>query len=179
MLQYQPTLQQVSVLKSSYLANKKAGESPLFWYTKIMKRAFTLIELMVVIAIIALLTGAAALAYSGIQERARDAQRSNDLNELKISLSTYYEAQIPQVYPIATSKTILNNSTDILATTLKPNFIRNIPLDPINSGNYVYKYMSNSTGTDYTLYATLENTNNTLGWGGGSSWVADGFQVQP
>jgi len=144
-----------------------------------MKKAFTLIELMVTVAIIAILTSVAVVSYQGVQDRSRDAQRSNDLNELKISLTSYYEAQIPQVYPIATSKVTLNNTNDVLASNLKPNFIRNIPLDPVNSSSYVYKYMSNSTGTDYTLYATLENKNNTSGWGGGSAWVADGFQIQP
>jgi prepilin-type N-terminal cleavage/methylation domain-containing protein len=143
------------------------------------KRAFTLIELMVTVAIIAILTGVAAISYQGVRQRARDAQRSNDLNQLKISLTSYYQAQIPQAYPISTTKVTLNDTTDVLATALKPNFVRNIALDPLNTGNYVYKYQSNSTGTDYTLFATLENVNNTKGWAGGSAWAVDGFQVKP
>ena len=144
-----------------------------------MKKAFTLIELMVAVSIIAILTGVATLSYQGVRARARDAQRSNDLNQLKISLTSYYQAQTPQVYPVAASKITLNNNNDVLTTALKPNFVRNVPLDPLNSGNNVYKYQSNGTGTDYTLYGTLENVNNNKGWAGGNSWVVDGFQLTP
>lgn len=141
------------------------------------RRAFTLVELMITIAIIAILTGVASVSYKGVRERARDAQRSNDLFQMKINLTSYYQAQNPQRYPIAASKVTLNNTNDVLATSLKPNFIRSIPLDPLNTGNYVYKYQSSAGGTTFTLYATLENTSNAKGWGGGSAWVADGFQV--
>ena len=94
-----------------------------------MKKAFTLIELMVAVSIIAILTGVATLSYQGVRARARDAQRSNDLNQLKISLTSYYQAQTPQVYPVAASKITLNNNNDVLTTALKPNFVRNVPLD--------------------------------------------------
>jgi prepilin-type N-terminal cleavage/methylation domain-containing protein len=61
----------------------------LVYYIYMHKRAFTLIELMVTVAIIAILTGVATVSYQGVRERARDAQRSNDLNQLKISLTSY------------------------------------------------------------------------------------------
>jgi prepilin-type N-terminal cleavage/methylation domain-containing protein len=143
------------------------------------RKAFTLVELMIAVAIVSILTGLATVSYTSVRQRARDAQRQNDLNQLKISLTTYFGAQVPSVYPAATTKITLNNSNDALSTALKTAYIRNVPLDPLNTGNYVYKYQTFSSNRDYTLFATLENTNNSKGWGGGTAWVAEGFQIKP
>lgn len=147
--------------------------------THASKQAFTLVELMVAVAIVGILTGIATVSYTSVRQRARDAQRQNDLNQLKINLTTYFGAQVPSVYPAATTKTTLNNSNDPLATALKTAYAQNIPLDPKNTGVYVYKYQTFNSNKDYTLFGTLENTNNSKGWGGGSTWVADGYQVKP
>lgn len=145
-----------------------------------MKKAFTLIELMVTIAIIAILTVVATVSYNSIQQRSRDSQRQNDLNQLKLGLTTYYHAQTVFVYPTAANKTNLTNTTGgVLFDALCPAYIRAIPLDPKNTGDYIYKYQSFSSAKDYTLYATLENVNNTKGWGGGTQWVVDGYQLKP
>jgi prepilin-type N-terminal cleavage/methylation domain-containing protein len=140
--------------------------------------AFTIVELMVAVAIIGILTAVASISYSGVRQRARDSQRQNDLTQLKVVLSTYYSAQVPQRYVTAATRITLNSTSDALTAALEPNYIRDIPLDPLNTGSYVYKYQSFNTARDFTLYGTLENTNNNKGWGGGSAWVADGYRVQ-
>ena len=139
-------------------------------------RAFTLIELMITVAIIGILTGIATLSYSAINQRSRDAQRINDLNQIKIALTTYYNAQIPPLY-VSGSAITINDSNDALTTALKPNYIRDVPVDPINAGNYVYIYTAQNNSKDFLLTATLENQNNKKGWGGGSQWVVNGYQV--
>jgi prepilin-type N-terminal cleavage/methylation domain-containing protein len=141
------------------------------------RRAFTLIELLITIAIIGVLTSMASLAYSGITQRSRDAQRINDLNQVKIALTSYYNVQLPLSYVVTNATITIDSSTDALSVALEPNFIKNVPLDPINSGNNVYKYASSNAGKSFTLYGTLENTNNKKGWGGGNAWVQDGLQV--
>jgi prepilin-type N-terminal cleavage/methylation domain-containing protein len=143
------------------------------------KKAFTLVELMIAVAIVGILTGLATVSYTSVRQRARDAQRQNDLNQLKINLTTYFGAQVPSSYPAAATTTTLNNTNDPLAVALKTAYAQSIPLDPTNSGVYVYKYQTFNSNRDYTLFGTLENTNNNKGWGGGSSWVADGYQVKP
>ncbi len=142
------------------------------------KRGFTLIELMVAVAIIGILTGIASISYNSVRLRARDAQRINDLNQVKVVLSLYYSAQTPQTYVPLTTKTTINGSSDVLSTTLVPNYIRIMPVDPLNTGNNTYKYQSSNNNKNFTLFATLENIYNTKGWAGGSSWIVDGLQIQ-
>ncbi len=148
------------------------------------RTAFTLVELLITVTIIAILTGIAAVSYSSIQLRARDAQRKNDLAQIKLALSNYFTGQTPTVYPAAATAITLNNSNDALTSALKPNFIKDVPLDPVNSGSNVYKYISQNGPTglanrSFTLYATLENKEDKKGWAGGSAWAADGYRVTP
>ena len=150
------------------------------------KSAFTLIELLITIAIISILTGIAAVSYSGVQARGRDAQRINDLSQLKIGLNTYFNSQNPYQYPASAAKASINGTTDALSTALVPNYLREVPVDPTNAGDNIYKYQSADSATinsvsvykGFNLYATLENKNNKKGWAGGSSWVVDGFILQ-
>jgi prepilin-type N-terminal cleavage/methylation domain-containing protein len=142
------------------------------------RSAFTLIELMIAVSIIAILTGIAAVSYAGIQQRGRDASRKNDLSQVKVALSSYYASQTPAVYVSAATTVTLNGSTDIISTSLSPNYIKTIPVDPLNTGSNVYKYQSQNSAKNFKLFGTLENKNDTKGWGGGSAWVADGYILQ-
>lgn len=64
-----------------------------------MKKAFSLIELIVVIAIIAVLLAVALPNLLSTRERARDAKRKQEMNELKNALRMYYNDF--QTYPEA------------------------------------------------------------------------------
>lgn len=142
------------------------------------KKGFTLVEVMIAVAIIGILSAIAAVSYSGVRTRARDSERINSLNQIKVVLSAYYQAQTPQVFVTSASKLTINGSTDALTVALEPNYIREMPVDPINTGNHVYKYQSFNSAKDFTLFGTLENKENKKGWGGGGAWVADGLQVK-
>lgn len=152
------------------------------------KLGFTLIELLVVITLIAILTGIATISYTGIQARGRDSQRKNDLSQIKIALSSYYSAQSPNEYVRSSADNppaliTINGSTDSLSTALEPNYIKEVPVDPVNTGNYVYRYQSFLTSNlnqDFQLFGTLENTNDKKGWGlpMGTGWVINGYVLQ-
>ena len=157
--------------------------------------AFTLVELLIVIAIIGILTAVASLSYTNIEKRGRDAQRKNDLNQIKVALSTYYNAQAPVQYAPSsgTSGTgcmvtsgfcgtaTIDGSTDYLSMALSPLYMRSVPTDPRQIDIYVYKYISSALNSvanqNFTVTATLENTGDQKGFGGGSSWVQDGYVV--
>lgn len=69
----------------------------LRFMNKIKKDGFSLLELLVVISIIAVLTAVLTANFMGMRERARDAQKIQDLNSLKNALRMYYNDN--QYYP--------------------------------------------------------------------------------
>ena len=54
------------------------------------KSGFTLVELLIVIVVIALLAAIAIVAYNGIQVRARDTQRKQDIAQIEKALELFY-----------------------------------------------------------------------------------------
>lgn len=148
--------------------------------TKIKKNplGFTLIELLVVIAIIGILAALGFFGFSTAQKKARDAQRKNDLKEVKQALEAYAGAHTG-FYPCsATTATCplgdgnsqdTGGNTGIFATTgplaaylPNPSKID----DPIGSSTtYFYQYNGNTTtGDAYVLSATLEAEGTNKWW---------------
>jgi prepilin-type N-terminal cleavage/methylation domain-containing protein len=56
---------------------------------KVYKRAFTLVELIIVISIVALLSTIGITTYSSVQKDARNIRRKSDLKEMKTALEAY------------------------------------------------------------------------------------------
>ena len=54
------------------------------------QRGFTIVELLIVIVVIAILAAISIVAYNGIQQRVRDADRVNDVAAIKKALELYY-----------------------------------------------------------------------------------------
>ena len=109
------------------------------------KRAygFTIVELLIVIVVIAILAAVSIVSYTGIQGRARDAQRMQDMTTIVKALEVYKIANGD--YPATPSSTPSGGgwhlSTDGTSTL---NFIptlvsasdgiTNVPVDPYNHG---------------------------------------------
>lgn len=53
------------------------------------QKGFTIVELLIVIVVIAILAAITIVAYNGIQQRARDTQRKNDLAQIAKALQLY------------------------------------------------------------------------------------------
>ncbi len=138
-----------------------------------MRKSFTLIELIVVIGIIAVLSGLGASAYNGFQQAARDSRRKNDLETITKALNAYYavHGRFPPVgtNPYGTSWVYVYSHPEDpeWIDQLVPEFIEALPVDPINnanrpwlldSTNYSYAYGNVSLdGQEYDLTARLEN----------------------
>lgn len=119
-----------------------------------MKRGFSLIELLVVMAIIALLATAIIAGVTLIQTKSRDTRRIEDMRQISEALELYHATNYQ--FPKAVTETIIDGTTDILTTTLVPT--GNIPAistDPLYP-DYAYRYQTNSLGTTYTLMFCLE-----------------------
>ena len=104
------------------------------------KRGFTLIELLVVVAIIGVLASIVIGSFSGSRERARDAVRISDLQQLSLNMALYRDAN--GTYP--------GDLSDLV-----PTFIPAVPSDPQNNA-----YSYNSNGSRYVLKTVLEQASN-------------------
>jgi len=114
------------------------------------RKGFTLIEILIVVAIIAILASVILVGLGPTQSLGRDARRVSDLHEVQNGLELYYNSK--GAYPIGagTAWTFLGG----VLTTAVPS-ITAIPSDP--STNQSYDYSSDATGGGYILQATLEN----------------------
>jgi prepilin-type N-terminal cleavage/methylation domain-containing protein len=129
---------------------------------------FTLVELLIVMGIIGVLATFFIGSYTGVQRKARDANRKSDLAQLSKSLELYFNDY--RRYPTAdASGKIMGcpsapapvacdwNNTDQF-TDGKTVYYKTIPGDPQFSLGAVYIYRTDANGTYYKLYAHLENS---------------------
>jgi prepilin-type N-terminal cleavage/methylation domain-containing protein len=93
------------------------------------QQAFTLFELLVVISIIGILIGFASVAFSGAQERARDARRKQDMDAVQKALEQYYSLA-DSVYPDGCFSS--GNPISYGSTTIMQSF----PSDPKSTISY-------------------------------------------
>ncbi|MCP6720205.1 MAG: type II secretion system GspH family protein [Patescibacteria group bacterium] len=98
-------------------------------------KGFTLIEMLVVIAIIGLLSSTILIGLGNARTRARDARRISDLRQVQNGLENHY-VESNQTYP-----------QDVY------NSISGLPVDP-QGGEYGYVRISTQS---YVLGACLEN----------------------
>lgn len=127
---------------------------------KLKKQAgFTIVELLIVIVVIAILAAISVVAYTGIQERARDAQRLQDMATIKKALLMYNATHggVPTVYTFGGNTTAgwhLSSGANWLSF-LEGEYGK-MPVDPINTGTedptgtvagyeWVYFYVCRST----------------------------------
>lgn len=116
------------------------------------KKGFTLIELLLVLAIIGVLTSFLVANLIGAKARARDAQRKSDLRQIQAALELYRADQ--NIYPAAPLPAC---GSQLLAGSAI--YMQKIPCDPLNTGQYIYTYTVNGTGTTYSLVTCIENVN--------------------
>lgn len=89
-----------------------------------MKRGFTLVEILVVIAIIGLLVSIIIPNLNNARAVGRDARRVSDIKNIQLSLSLYYNDYLQ--YPLNLSN-------------LAPTYMSSVPIDPKTGSSYLYK----------------------------------------
>lgn len=107
-----------------------------------MNRGFTLVELLVTVAIISLLSSIVLTSLNSARAKSRDARRLADIRQIQIALEFYYD-QFGQYPPI--SPDTCNGGwdtgpcgTDPFIGALEDNgFMSRVPVDP-GTGNYRY-----------------------------------------
>jgi len=118
-------------------------------------RAFTLVELLVVISIIGLLATIVLVSLSDIGEKGNNAKRLSDLRGIHTALVASYYTDIPYHFPTA---------TEGLAELVSDSLLDTNPVDPDSGSNYSYTPVNRASATgcllttckDFTLCAGLE-----------------------
>jgi prepilin-type N-terminal cleavage/methylation domain-containing protein len=123
------------------------------------KQGFTLIELMVVIAIISLLSSIVMVASRAATSKGRDAARRENLSAVKLALELRFnEVNGYPVYDNAVG--IAWNNAAVVTPPVPPpltDYIANgIPGDPLDVA-YIPLYRSNANGSVYSIRMYYEN----------------------
>ena len=115
---------------------------------------FTIIELVVVLAVIAILASVTVALFSSARARGRDVRREQDIKTLQSAFSLYVTNI--QTYPLTDAAGVyLTGSDAVSVTLLSTGVIAAIPQDPRNSDPFRYRYTS-ADGSTYTLIYSLE-----------------------
>ncbi|TRZ77961.1 type II secretion system protein [bacterium] len=110
------------------------------------KKGFTLVEILVVIAIIGLLATIVMISLSGVGERGNNARRIEDLRSLHTALISYYYHETTYHFPNATGAMLVT-------AELPSSYITEIPEDPdpLDSGYFYEAFQRDETSACTTL----------------------------
>lgn len=124
-----------------------------------LKRGFTLIELMVVVAIIAILMAAGLVAFTNAQQASRNSRRRADMNAFAKAMEQAY-TQAGGVYPTAAPTTYFPSGQ--------------VPADPKQGGGQPQYNFTYAAGNGFCACAALETSNGQTGKGNATSMGAGG-----
>ena len=119
-----------------------------------MRKAFTIIELMIVITILGVLATLISGNFITSLKKGRDAKRKADLEHIQRALEMYYEDKKAYPTSVLFGGKLCETQT---CNTQEKIYMEKVPNDPTGS-NYGYR----SDGTYYRLYACLENNQQVL-----------------
>ncbi|RAL55287.1 hypothetical protein BLM37_03450 [Candidatus Gracilibacteria bacterium GN02-873] len=129
------------------------------------RKGFTLVELMIVIAIIGILAAVLYPSLMGYLERTRDTNRQQAMNQVGTSLGTYFADM--NAYPTQGSDKCLDNiKADLEGTGKAVQYLKTLPKDPKAASNKIgncasgYAYFNLKDTSAYMVGAKMEVVTN-------------------
>ncbi len=120
------------------------------------RKAFSLIELLVVISIMAILGSLALTAFSTARKEARDTQRKSEITQYKTALESYYVSN--GGYPVYSSGPAVSNQFQGIFdqnSSFIQTYMAGTTLQGVNAADgYLYYYLSD--GVNYKLWGKIE-----------------------
>lgn len=129
-----------------------------FYKKETSQKGFTLIEMIVVVAIIGILTTIVLAALNQARAKARDADRYADLKQVQLALEIYRDVhgEYPDTggeWQSICNGDYTNSGADGYIPNLAPQYIPVLPVEELSSGcpdqGAVGGYIYRSDGTDY------------------------------
>ena len=123
---------------------------------------FTLVELLIVIAIISILAGIVTLNVVQTAPGARDGRRAADIGTLETALEQYFSKEDNYVGACFSGVgfycTIKSTEAGFLSTLMTAGYLKTEVTDPINNDEYYYHYVAapGNAPTQYALWAEME-----------------------
>jgi len=112
------------------------------------QRGFTLIEMMVVVAIIAILVALLAPNFIRARAQAQTAACEANLKEIATALELYQTDH--DAYPVASNQSIDGNTSDPLTP-----YLRQVPVDPAAGRGSFYSYSVRTAAGGSTSYTIV------------------------
>ena len=122
-----------------------------------MRKAFTLIELLIVMTVIAILAGILIPSFRGFQSEAWLVKAEGDISSLQVGVEAYFRSHDNQ-YP--------EKIEDLLTST--PRYIPSMPKDPFRTkgSDYGYEVVYRKPGNEpyYVIYSQGPNRVKNWSW---------------
>jgi len=125
-------------------------------------KGFTIIELLVVVAIIGILTAVVLFSLNSSQAKGRDAKRDRDVHEIRSALDLYVTDTGSYPTDGTPNEIIIDGAVDYVTVELTTGGqMRVVPTDPVQneSEDLVYTYQPSANAKSFTLsycYETKE-----------------------
>ncbi len=118
--------------------------------SRIVKRGFTLIELVVVISVLAILSGVLVPRVTNHMKSARDARRLADIKTIRNAVEQYYMDK--GEFPAANANALfggwdVSHDGNFITVLQESGYLEDTPSDPINNATYHYRYHVYEAGT--------------------------------
>ena len=111
--------------------------------TTTAKRAFSLIELVVVVSVLAILSGVLVPRVTNHMKSARDARRLADIKAIRNAVEQYYMDK--GEFPSANTNGLfggwdVSHDGNFISVLSETGYLDDMPADPLNTSQYHYRY---------------------------------------